>query len=68
MDGEEQVMPQAGDTVTVTIEGTVEKAGDGGVTLYAKTANGVDLEAGDESPEGPSDRDGMLAMLQGAQL
>lgn len=68
MDGEEQVMPQAGDTVTVTIEGTVEEAGEGGVTLYAKTANGVDLGAGEEAPEGPSDREGMLAMLEGAQM
>ena len=68
MDGEDQVMPEPGDTVTVTIEGTVEEAGEGGVTVYANTANGVDLGAGEDAPEGPSDREGMLAMLEGAQL
>ena len=67
MAGEEQVMPQSGDTVSVTIEGTVESIGEGGVSVYANTANGVDL-AGDEPSEPTSDREGMLAMLEGAQL
>jgi len=67
MDGEEQVMPQSGDTVSVTIEGTVESIGEGGVSVYATTANGVDL-AGDEPSEPTSDRSEMLSLLEGAQL
>lgn len=67
MDGEESVAPSAGDAISVTLEGTVEDIVDGAVTVYATTANGVDLE-GDTGPEPEMDREGMLSMLEGAQL
>lgn len=69
MDGEEAVMPSQGDSVSVTIEGTVESMGDGTVSIYANSANGVDLGGKSETQSGGDlDRDGMLAMLEGAKL
>lgn len=68
MDGDEAVMPAQGDVVSITIEGTVESVGEGSVSVYANKANGVDLGGGMEEPGEMPDREGMLAMLQGAQL
>ena len=70
MDGEEAVMPSQGDSVSVTIEGTVESMGDGTVSVYANSANGVDLGGKSETQSGPDDldRDGMLALLEGSRI
>ena len=69
MDGEEAVMPSQGDSVSVTIEGTVESMGDGTVSVYANSANGVDLGGESKTQSGGDlDRDGMLAMLEGARI
>jgi len=68
MDGDEAVMPAQGDVVSITIEGTVESVGEGSVSVYANKANGVDLGGDMEEPGEMPDREGMLAMLQGAQL
>ena len=68
MDGDEAVMPAQGDVVSITIEGTVESDGEGSVSVYANKSNGVDLGGEMEQPGETPDREGMLAMLQGAQL
>lgn len=68
MDGDEAVMPAQGDVVSITIEGTVESVGEGSVSVYANKANGVDLGGDMKEPGEMPDREGMLAMLQGAQL
>jgi len=68
MDGDEAVMPAQGDVVSITIEGTVESVGEGSVSVYANKANGVDLGGDMGEPGEMPDREGMLAMLQGAQL
>jgi len=71
MDGEEAVMPTQGDTVSVTIEGTVEAMDGGTVSIYAMKANGVDLGGDPEAKAqggGELDREGMMAMLEASGM
>lgn len=50
-DGEEVIEPSQGDSVSVTIEGTVQGLQDGLVTVYAESANGMPLEGETEETE-----------------
>lgn len=54
MDGEESVMPESGDPVSVTISGRVSALSDGMATVSVETANGMEIgqaEAPEESTE-----------------
>lgn len=54
MDGEESVMPESGDPVSITISGRVSALSDGLATVSVETANGMEVgqaEAPEESTE-----------------
>ena len=64
-DGEDTVSPEAGETVSVVMEGVVESINGDTITLAPSTANGVELEAAapEEAPE-VSEREELFAQME----
>lgn len=63
-DGEELIEPAQGDSVSVTIEGTVQSLQDGSVTVYAESANGMPLEGDQEKTEPTVDEEAEMIREQ----